>query len=131
LERRQHNRFVIQPFEDTGMRLPISLLAIAIALTWPLASPAQSGHTGHHTGAALAQADTAMTNGVVRRVDKSTGSVTIAHEALTNLDMPKMTMTFAVKDRTWLDGLKEGMPIRFVADNVNGTLTVVALERAK
>ena len=47
---------------------------------------------------------------------------------LWNLDMPKMTMAFRVRDPKWLDTLKEGERIRFAADNVNGTLTVVAYE---
>jgi Cu/Ag efflux protein CusF len=42
-----------------------------------------------------------------------------------------MTMTFLVKDRSWLDSLKEGSKIRFIAENVNGELTVVALQASK
>jgi len=113
------------------MSIPLALIVASFALAWPLAAPAQTGHAGHHESPSVTKSDAAMTSGVVRRVDKATGNVTIAHEALTNLNMPKMTMTFAVKDRAWLDGLKEGVPIRFNAENLNGTLTVVALERAK
>jgi Cu/Ag efflux protein CusF len=113
------------------MKCLITATVAAFAFTLPLAAAAQSGHATHHDGAASATAQTAMTNGVVRKVDKAAGSVTIAHEALTNLGMPGMTMSFLVKDRAWLDGLKEGARIRFVAANVNGTLTVVALEQAK
>jgi len=89
-----------------------------------------TNHLAHFTAAPAAQ-QPAMTNGVVKRVDKAAGSVTIAHEPLTNLGMPGMTMAFLVKDRAWLDGIKEGSRIRFVAENVNGELTVVALEQAK
>lgn len=69
-----------------------------------------------------------MTDGVVKRVDKASGRVTIAHEAIRNLDMPKMTMTFRVRDLGWLDRMKEGDRIRFSAANPNGVLTVVAYE---
>jgi Cu/Ag efflux protein CusF len=72
-----------------------------------------------------------MTNGVVKRVDKAAGSLTIAHEPLANLGMPAMTMSFAVRDRAWLTSLKEGAKIRFVAESVKGELVVVALEAAK
>lgn len=101
----------------------------SLLLALPLASAAQSGHAAHHEGTAATQ--TAMTDGIVRKVDRAAGSVTIAHEALTNLGMPKMTMTFRVKERAWLDSMKEGARIRFVAANVNGALTVVALDQPK
>jgi Cu(I)/Ag(I) efflux system protein CusF len=107
----------------------VSLIAFALAL--PAGAMAQDVHAAHHAATAPAAQQTAMTNGVVKRVDKSTGSVTIAHEALTNLGMPGMTMTFLVKDRAWLDGMKAGSRIRFVAENVNGDLTIVALEQVK
>ena len=83
----------------------------------------------HGAGAAPQRASNAMTNGVVKKVDKAAGSVTIAHEPLTNLGMPAMTMTFLVQDRAWLNGMKEGARIRFVANNVKGELTVVAVEQ--
>ena len=40
-------------------------------------------------------------------------------------------MTFRLNTPALIDGIKEGSRIRFVTDNVNGELTVVALERAK
>ena len=113
------------------MNFPVAVFVTSTALALPPAAAAQSEHVAHHEGTAPTQPEAAMTNGVVRRVDKVSGSVTIAHEALTNLKMPKMTMTFLVKERASLDGLKEGSRIRFVAQNVNGTLTVVALEQVK
>ena len=42
-----------------------------------------------------------------------------------------MTMVFRVKDAAWLDQIKEGDKIRFVADKVNGAFTVIQLELAK
>lgn len=113
------------------MNFPVAVFVTSVALALPLAAAAQSDHVAHHDGTASSKPDATMTNGVVRKVDKGTGSVTIAHEALTNLNMPKMTMTYLVKEPAWLDGLKEGSRIRFIAQNVNGTLTVVALEQAK
>ena len=71
------------------------------------------------------------TDGVVKRVDRASGRVTISHDAIKNLDMPKMTMPFRVTDPTWLDKLKEGDRIRFAAENPNGVLTMVAYEPVK
>lgn len=104
-------------------------LAMALGLsTAPLAFAADT-HQGH--GAArVAQASHAMTEGEVRKIDKSAGKITIKHGPLTNLDMPAMTMVFRVADARMLDQVKPGDKIRFVADNVNGTLTVVTLQSA-
>jgi len=109
--------------------LATSLIAFAFAL--PLGAMGQDVHTGHHATDSVTTPQASMTKGVVKRIDKSASSLTIAHEPLTNLGMPGMTMTFLVKDRARLDGLKAGSPIRFVAENVNGELTIVTLEQAK
>ncbi len=111
------------------MKFVAAASVACFVLVLPLASPGQMGHMAHHEATTPASSQAAMTDGVVKKVDKAAGSVTIAHEALTNLDMPKMTMTFLMKDRAWLDGLKEGTRIRFAAENVNGTLTVIAWEQ--
>ena len=54
--------------------------------------------------------------GVVRKVAKEAGRVTIRHEAIPGL-MGAMTMPFSLKDRALLDGLRSG-------DSVEGTLRV-------
>lgn len=72
----------------------------------------------------------AMTNGEVRKVDKGQGKVTIRHEPLKNLDMPAMTMVFRVKDPTMLEKVKDGDRIRFVAERIDGAITVVQWEPA-
>ena len=113
------------------MSIRLGAFVAAIVLLLPLAAAGQSEHATHHEGTAAADAQAAMTDGVIKKVDKAAGRITIAHEPLANLGMGKMTMTYPVKDRAWLDELKEGTKIRFLAENVNGTLTVVALEPVK
>jgi Cu/Ag efflux protein CusF len=66
--------------------------------------------------------------GVVRRVDEAAGKITIHHEPLINLGMPAMTMSFHVKDRSWLTRVKAGDKIRFAAESVGGALMVVRIE---
>jgi Cu/Ag efflux protein CusF len=68
------------------------------------------------------------TEGVVKKVDTKAGKVTIKHEDLKNLDMPGMTMVFSVADKSMLDKLKEGEKIEFVANRVNGKLTVTEVK---
>jgi Cu/Ag efflux protein CusF len=68
---------------------------------------------------------------VVKKVDKAAGKVTIRHEPIENLGMPKMTMVFRVRDPAMLDRLKEGDRILFVADKVDGAFTVMQFEPAE
>src|SRR5437588_8311464 len=72
-----------------------------------------------------------MSDGEVRKVDKEAGKITIKHGPLANLDMPGMTMVFRVKDPAMLDRVKEGDKIKFVADRMNGSLTVILMEPSK
>jgi len=113
------------------MNAAFTTFLIAVAFALSLGAMGQNVPTGHHPTDSVTTPQPAMTNGVVKRIDKSAGSLTIDHEPLTNLGMPGMTMTFLVKDRARLDGLKAGSPIRFVAENVKGELTIVTLEQAK
>jgi Cu(I)/Ag(I) efflux system protein CusF len=114
------------------MKLAAAAVSAALALALSPFAAAQTDHSMHQPGAVAPAAQKApMTNGVVKRVDRKAGSVTIAHEPLVNLGMPAMTMSFLVKNPAWLDGMKEGARIRFVAGEVKGELTVVAFEPVK
>ena len=79
---------------------------------------------------APAGADAQMVDGLVKKVDKSAGKLTVAHGPLPALGMPAMTMVFRVKDAAWLDQMKAGDKIRFMADKVNGAYTIVHFEVA-
>jgi Cu(I)/Ag(I) efflux system periplasmic protein CusF len=114
------------------MQRSIALAAIAIALL-PLPVLAQHNHAAMAqaaTPAPTAKAD-AMSEGIVKKIDRKAGEVTISHGPLTNLGMGPMTMSFRLKSPTLLDGIKEGSRVQFVAENVKGELTVVALQAAK
>lgn len=69
-----------------------------------------------------------FTKGTVKKIDSKARKVTLIHEELKNLDMPAMTMVFRVKDDAMLDKLKEGTEIEFVAERVDGKLTVTAVK---
>ncbi|MGR9274878.1 copper-binding protein [Rhizobium leguminosarum] len=69
-----------------------------------------------------------FTRGVVNKVDVKAKKVTIKHEDLKNLDMPAMTMVFRVEDPALLERLKEGANVEFVAERVNGKLTVTEVK---
>ncbi|MBB3181821.1 copper-binding protein [Variovorax sp. Sphag1AA] len=92
---------------------------------------ADEEHAAHHVVAQPADAAQALpSEGEVRKVDRESGKLTLRHGPLTNLDMPAMTMVFAVSDPRFLDGLNEGDKVRFTADRKDGKLVVTAIERA-
>lgn len=78
-------------------------------------------------GSALAQ----LTDGEVRRVDREGKKITLKHGPIQNLDMPAMTMAFAVKDVAMLDRVKAGDQVRFRVEKIGETYTLVAIERAR
>lgn len=71
---------------------------------------------------------TEYTKGVVKKVDAEAGKVTVIHEELKNLDMPAMTMVFRAGDEAILAKMQEGEQIEFVADRVNGKLTIIEMK---
>ena len=120
------------------MKTTIASTLIVLATTFSATAMAASEHDAHgamSSGMKMqsqAPAEAKMVEGLVKKIDKSAGKVTLAHGPLTNLGMDMaMTMAFRVKDAAWLDQMKEGGKILFMADNVNGALTVVKFEPVK
>lgn len=71
-----------------------------------------------------------IVKGLIRRIDTVNMQLSIKHDAIPNLGMPAMTMSFAVKDPSMLDGLSPGSRVLFSADEAGGVLTVIWIERA-
>ncbi|WP_218961096.1 copper-binding protein [Ruegeria sediminis] len=69
-----------------------------------------------------------FTRGVVTEIDSDAQKVTIEHEELVDLGMPAMTMVFRLADPAMLETLGEGQEIEFVAERINGKLTVTKLQ---
>ncbi|WP_062639225.1 copper-binding protein [Caballeronia arationis] len=74
-------------------------------------------------------ANPSMSHGEVKKVDTASGKLTIKHGPLENLGMDGMTMAFKVKDPTMLSQVKVGDKIDFVAEEVDGALTVTKLQK--
>lgn len=91
----------------------LTLVLVSILAVPAMAQQKSDDHAGHHATAPAATAD--MTEGEIRKVDKSAKKVTIRHGEIRNLGMPPMTMVFQVKDGAMLDKLKAGDKVRFVA----------------
>jgi len=114
------------------MKALITSTLILFASLGAVSAQAAGDHAGHSmTSQAVAAVEMQMVDGQVKKVDKAAGKVTLSHGPLTNLNMPAMTMVFKVSNAAWLDQMKAGDKIRFMADNVNGAVTVVHFEPAK
>ena len=113
-------------------RIPTILLGVTLGLALPLGASAADDRATQQQGGTKTMDSTApKSSGEVKKVDKSSGKVTIKHGPLDNLGMPAMTMVFRVKDPAMLDQMKEGDKINFVAEKVNGALTVIQAEPAQ
>lgn len=106
-----------------SVRLALLGLAISLAAVTQLASA---------NALELAQAQNPVpVEGEVTRVNKDTQKLTIRHGPLPHLDMPAMTMVYAVKDPALLDKVKAGSKITFTADKIDGTFTVLSTKSAE
>jgi Cu/Ag efflux protein CusF len=114
------------------MKKALVSIATGCALAFSAASYA-AGDMGNMdmSGAAKQSADakSSMSHGEIRKVDTASGKLTIKHGPLENLGMDAMTMVFKVKDPAMLSQVKVGDKIDFVAEEVNGALTVVKLQK--
>lgn len=110
----------------------LSLIPVAaLSLSGPaFAQTSSTDHSAHHVPAASAAVAPAS-DGEVRKVDKEQGKLTLKHGPIANLDMPGMTMVFKVADPKMLDKLKPGDKVKFAASNLDGVVTVTAIEPAQ
>jgi Cu/Ag efflux protein CusF len=123
------------------MNRMLALAIVFVSLAVPLTAAADSGKTmGADNATATIKGDRGMqgmpapramarmSEGEVRKVDREAGKLTLQHGPLDNVHMPAMTMVFRIKDPAWLPQLKVGDKVRFIAERVDGNLTVTALE---
>ncbi len=110
------------------MKKTLLFLAAAMfaAATWAGADTKASD-----PGAAQTSNVAAMTEGEVRKIDTDSKKITLRHGEIKNLDMPPMTMVFAVADPAFLGQVKVGDKVKFVAEKQNGALTLTHIERAQ
>lgn len=118
------------------MKNILLILALSAALPPPAFAQDHSAHAGHGDhGAAVAAAPAAgaeavMTAGEVTRVDARSGKLTIRHEEIKNLDMPPMTMVFALAESTKPAEFKTGDKVLFHAVEKEGALVIMRIQPA-
>lgn len=114
--------------------LPVALVLAGLLALITGHAHAQAGHAHHPSpgtpaSASSPPASAAFSEGVVRRVNAASNTITIAHGPLTHLDMPPMTMGFKLTGSASLEGLSTGDKVRFVADKEGRTLVVTRIEK--
>jgi Cu/Ag efflux protein CusF len=107
-----------------------ALRAILLGGAWLCVIPAAQSADHDHHGAAATPA-VAMSEGIVKKVDKAGGKLTLAHGPIDNLGMPGMTMVFKLKAPADAAAVKVGDKVRFFADYIGGEVVILRLEAAK
>lgn len=110
----------------------ISILLTTLATTAiPLHTQAAEEKNKAPLAASPSANATSFAEGEIKKIDKGAEKITIKHGPLTSLDMPAMTMVFRVKDAAMLDQVKSGDKVKFIAEKINGALTVTSLQLDK
>ena len=108
-----------------------ALIAAALALAVAAPAFAQHDHSSQGTPAAMKTAADVVNSGEVKRINKDTKKITIAHGPLKAFDMPAMTMAFPVKDPAMLGTVKQGDKVNFVLEKAGEDMVITRIEPAK
>jgi Cu(I)/Ag(I) efflux system periplasmic protein CusF len=82
--------------------------------------------------ASTADAQSALADGQVVKIDQAAGKITIKHGPLQQFGMDEgMTMVYRAADPAMLGALKPGDKIKFAPDRVNGQFTATKIEKAR
>ena len=111
---------------------PTPLLPLIAALLLATGAGAQTdtAHQDHAAPPASASAAaSSLSDGEIRKIDSPQGKINLRHGPISHLEMPAMTMVFVVADEAMLEKVKEGQAIEFIADRVNGRITVTEIKK--
>jgi Cu(I)/Ag(I) efflux system protein CusF len=98
------------------------VISVAGGFLFSVASDAQ---TSQQTDSLKTEA--AYTDGEVKRIDMSSGKITIKHGFIKSLDMPPMTMVFTVKEKALLNDIAVGDQVRFIVISDNGKMVITEI----
>lgn len=103
----------------------LAISACTVGAVLPVSGFAQS--TMDHSHMPVPQS-AAMTEGEVKKVDLESSKVTLKHGEIKHLDMPGMTMVFAVKDKNSLAAVKPGDKIKFMVVSEGSKMVVTDIQ---
>ena len=109
----------------------LALVCLLTAGSHALAQNMSTDHSAHRVAAPPSASAVETTEAEVRKVDKATGKITLKHGEIKNIGMPPMSMVFQAKNPALLAKIKAGDKVKFTADDNNGVLTVLTLEKIK
>jgi Cu/Ag efflux protein CusF len=69
-----------------------------------------------------------MIGGEIRKIDKDAKKITIRHGEIKKFEMPPMTMVFQVKDEAFLNNIKTGDKVNFIAEKIGGAFVVTNIQ---
>lgn len=72
--------------------------------------------------------DLPVISGEVRKVKPKSGKITIRHEEIPNLDMPRMTMVFRVDEDTDISQFEKGDKVKFTVVEKDGKMVIVTID---
>jgi len=75
----------------------------------------------------LSAAELPVVEGKVVAIEAKTDNLTIAHDAIPNLDVGPTTMVFKAANSSMIQKIKMGEKVRFSAVRMNGQLTITNL----
>lgn len=102
---------------------------VAAVVVGAAATPVFAQHSAHGAAKSNTSAAAEWTDGEVRRVDKTHGTVLLKHGELKNLNMGAMTMAFKLKDPAMADQLKVGDKVKFTAEQKGDDLIVTSIRK--
>ena len=89
------------------------------------------GKTSASPSTSKESATPAMTDGVVTKVDKTAGTITLRHAEVKAVRMPAMTMAYQAKDRALLDKVAAGDKVGFTLAQQKDGYLVDAIEKKR
>lgn len=104
------------------------IAAIAVSSVGFFSAAAMTAHAGdeHHNHHAMGEIKKShAVNGEVVAVDKAASKVKLKHAPIPALKWPAMTMSFAVTDKSQLDGLKAGDKVNIEFVEVSGSIPLI------
>lgn len=113
-----------------SMKHMLVLVSIASATAFSGSAFAQTTMDSSKMGDMKTMANSHMTQGEVRKIDKDTKKITIRHGEIKNLEMPPMTMVSQVRDSALLEGSRSVKRCSSQSEG-QGRLRVTHLQTAK
>jgi Cu(I)/Ag(I) efflux system protein CusF len=111
-----------------------ALLVAMLSTSAVFAANHAGGHSHDHGGTKAVKETGAiaeLADGEIRKINKTTGKITVKHGEIKSVDMPPMTMVFGVADKAMLDGLSEGDKVKFNVKQEGSNYTVTEIKKAQ